>query len=204
VSPKGGEVSTGEGEGRAGPDEQFPVTEEERDAALAALVRATGVGQLSLEEFDRRTDLVLTTPSRTEFAAATGGLEEIQPGGAKRRWFVPFGNRLVQGQFFLAERTRAFMLMGEIHLDLRGAVFLVPEPSLRVTALVGNLRVLVPSGVQVTVDQRSLFGGRTITTYGPPATASRPRLRISTLDVLGSVKVTSDEAVWSPALMARG
>jgi Cell wall-active antibiotics response 4TMS YvqF len=94
--------------------------------------------------------------------------------------------------------------MGEVHLDLRGAVFLVPEPSLRVTALIGNVRVLVPSGVQVTVDQRSLFGGRTITTYGPPATASRPRLRISMLDVLGGVKVTSDEAAWSPALMARG
>ncbi len=200
----GAAVSTRDGEVIAGDGEQFPVTEQERSAALAALVRATGVGQLSLEEFDRRTDLVLTTPSRTEFAAASGGLEEIQPGRAKRYWFVPFGNRLVRGRFFLAERTRAFMLLGEIHLDLRGAVFLVPEPSLRVTALVGNVRVLVPSGVQVTVDQRSLFGGRTITTYGPPATASRPRLRISTLDVLGSVKVTNDEAAWSPALMARG
>ncbi len=48
------------------------MTDEERDAALAALVRATGAGQLSLEEFDRRTDLVLTTPSRTEFAGRDG------------------------------------------------------------------------------------------------------------------------------------
>ena len=187
-----------------GDDEQFPVSEGEREAALASLVRATGAGQLSLEEFDRRTDLVLTTPSRTEFAAATGGLEVIPPGRTKRHWFVPVGNRLLRGRFFMAERTSAFMVLAEIHLDLRGAVFLVPEPRLRVRALVGNLRVLVPSGIQVTVDQRSLFGGRTITTYGPPATASRPRLRISTLDVLGSVKVTSDEAAWSPALMARG
>ena len=99
-------MSSGEGE-------QFPVTEGERDAALTVLVRATGAGQLSLEEFDRRTDLVLTAPSRTEFAAATGGLEEIQPGRAKRRWFVPFGNRVVRGRFFLAGRTRAFMLLGE-------------------------------------------------------------------------------------------
>ena len=184
--------------------EQFPVTDAERDTALAALVRATGVGQLSLEEFDRRTDLVLTTSSRTEFAAATGGLEVIPPGRAKRRWFVPFGNRLVRGRFFMAERTSAFMVMAEIHLDLRGAVFLAPEPRLRVMALVGNVRVLVPSGVQVVVDERSLFGGRRISTYGPPATASRPRLEISMLDVLGSVKVTNDEATWSPALMARG
>ena len=188
----------------AGEGEQFPVTDGERDAALSVLVRATGAGQLSLEEFDRRTDLVLMTPSRTEFAAATGGLEVIPPGRAKRHWFVPFGNRLMRGRFFLGERTSAFMALAEIHLDLRGAVFLVPEPSLRVRALVGNLRVLVPSGVQVTVDQRSLFGGRSIRTYGPPATASRPRLAISTLDVLGSVKVTNDEATWSPSLMARG
>jgi hypothetical protein len=196
------EVSAGEVS--AGDDEQFPVTEVQRDTALAALVRATGAGQLSLEEFDRRTDLVLTTASRTEFAAATSGLEVIPPGRVKRRWFVPFGNRLVRGRFFMTERTRAFMVMGEIHLDLRGAVFLVPEPRLSVTALVGNLRVLVPSGVQVVVDQRSLLGGRRITTYGPPASASRPRLAISMLDVLGSVKVTNDEATWSPALMAQG
>jgi hypothetical protein len=188
----------------AGDDEQFPVSDGERDAALASLVRATGAGQLSLEEFDRRTDLVLTTPSRTEFAAATGGLEVIPPGRAKRHWFVPFGNRLLRGRFFLAGRTSAFVLLAEIHLDLRGAVFLVPEPSLRVKALVGNLRVLVPSGIQVTVDQRSLFGGRTITTYGPPASASRPRLWISMFDVFGSVKVTNDEATWSPSLMPRG
>jgi hypothetical protein len=197
-------VSTGDGGLEADPGEQFPVTQEERDAALAALVRATGVGQLSLEEFDRRTDLVLTTPSRPEFAAATGGLEEIQPGRAKRHWFAPFGNRLVRGRFFLAKRTSAFMLLGEIHLDLRGAVFLVPEPNLRVKALVGTVRVLVPNGIQVTVDQRSLFGGRNITTFGPPATASRPRLHISMVDALGTVKVTNDEAAWSPALMARG
>jgi hypothetical protein len=197
VSPRGDEVS-------AGDDEQFPVSDGERDAALASLVRATRAGQLSLEEFDRRTDLVLTAPSRTEFTAATGGLEVIPPGRAKRHWFVPFGNRLVRGRFFMTERTRAFMVMAEIHLDLRGAVFLVPEPRLSVTALVGNLRVLVPSGVQVVVDQRSLLGGRRISTYGPPASASRPRLAISMLDVLGSVKVTNDEATWSPALMAQG
>jgi hypothetical protein len=188
----------------AGELEQFPLTDAERETALAALVRATGVGQLSLEEFDRRTDLVLTTSSRTEFAAATGGLEVISPGRAKRRWLVPFGNRLLRGRFFMAGRTSAFMLMAEIHLDLRGAVFLVPEPRLRVMALVGNVRVLVPNGVQVVVDHRSLFGSRRISTYGPPASASRPRLAISMLNVLGSVKVTNDEATWSPALMERG
>jgi hypothetical protein len=193
----GGEVSAGE-------DEHFPVTVGERDTALAALVRATGAGQLSLEEFDRRTDLVLTTSSRTEFAAATSGLEVITPGRVKRRWFVPFGNRLVRGRFFMAQRTRAFMAMSEIHLDLRGAVFLVPEPRLSVTALIGTLRVLVPNGVQVVVDQRSLLGGRRITTYGPPASASRPRLAISMLDVFGSVKVSTDEATWSPSLVGRG
>jgi len=83
-------------------------------------------------------------------------------------------------------------------------VFLVPEPRLRVIALVGNVRLLVPSGVQVVVDQRSLFGSRRISTYGPPASASRPRLAISIVDVLGGVKVTNDEATWSPSLMARG
>jgi Domain of unknown function (DUF1707)/Cell wall-active antibiotics response 4TMS YvqF len=184
-------------------DDPYPVTDEERNAVLVALVSATTEGQLTLEEFGRRTDLVLTTGSRLDLEAVTGGLEIPVEGRVKRHWWVPFGDRVVRGRFALARKTNAVMLMSEIHLDLRGATLLGPEPVIKLRVLVGSLRVLVPPGIQVEVDQTSLFGGRSITTFGPPPSAARPLLRIRMIDVLGSVKVTDDPETWSPYLTAR-
>jgi hypothetical protein len=183
--------------------EPFQISEEERTSALSALVRATSAGQLTLEEFGRRTDLVLTTASRADLETVTDTLEAAPAAPLKRRWIVPFGNRILRGRFTLPNQTRATMLMSEIHLDLRGATLLGPEPTIKAKALMGTLRILVPSGVPVEVDQSSLFGGRTITTYGPPPGTAGPHLRVRMVDVLGGVRVTDDPDAWSPALMAR-
>jgi hypothetical protein len=180
------------------------ITDEERNSVLSALVHATSQGQLTLEEFGRRTDVVLTTGSREELQSATGGLAIPPSGRVKRHWFVPFGNRILRGRFSLAPKTGAVMLMSEIHLDLRGAVLLGPEPVIKLKVLMGNLRVLIPTGIQVEVDERSLFGGRHITTYGPSSTSARPLLRVRMIGVLGSVKVTDDPEKWSPYLTERG
>ena len=181
--------------------EQYVVSESERAGALASLVRACGSGQVTLDEFSRRTDLALAARSRTDLVAATADLSaSVVPGRVKRRWFVPFGNRVRRGRFVLPEHTTAVVLMGEIHLDLRGATLVGPEPTIKLWVLMGNLRVLVPKGIHVEVDTSSLFGGRTIVTYGPPPSPATPVLRIRMIDVLGAVKVTDDPAAWSPDL----
>lgn len=188
----------------AGGLDPVPITEDERNTVLSALVQATSQGQLTLEEFGRRTDVVLTTGSREDLQLATGGLALPPSGKVKRHWFVPFGNRVIRGRFSLAPKTGAIMLMSEIHLDLRGAVLLGPEPVIKLKVLVGNLRVLVPTGIQVEVNESSLFGGRHVTTYGPSSTAARPLLKVRMIGVLGSVKVTDDPEKWSPYLTERG
>jgi len=180
------------------------ISEEERNGVLSALVHATSQGQLTLEEFGRRTDVVLTTGSRDDLQAATNGLAMPPSGRVKRHWFVPFGNRIVCDRFTLAPKTGAVMLMAEIHLDLRGAVLLGPQPVIKLKVLMGNLRVLVPPGIQVEVDETSLFGGRHLTTYGPPPSAARPSLKIRMIGVMGSVKVTDDPSTWSPLVTDRG
>lgn len=189
------------GAGGLNPD---PITEEERNGVLSALVRATSEGQLTLEEFGRRTDTVLTTGSREDLEAVTGGLAMPPAGRVKRHWFVPFGNRIVRGHFALAPRTGVVMLLSEIHLDLRGAVLLGPEPVIKLKVLMGNLRILVPTGIQVEVDESSLFGGRHVTTYGPPPSEARPSLKVRMIGVMGTVMVTDDPAQWSPAITEQG
>lgn len=188
----------------AGGLDPYLITEEERNSVLSALIQAASEGQLTLEEFGRRTDVVLTTGSREDLQAATGGLAMPPSGRVKRHWFVPFGNRIMRGRFALARKTGVVMLMSEIHLDLRDAVLLGPEPVIKVKVLMGNLRVLVPPGIQVEVDESSLFGQRHITTYGPPPSAARPLLKVRMFGVLGSVKVTDDPEKWSPNITQRG
>lgn len=188
----------------AGGLDPYLITEDERNAVLSALIHAASEGQLTLEEFGQRTDVVLTTGSREDLQAATGGLAMPPSGKVKRHWFVPFGNRIMRGRFSLAPKTGVVMLISETHLDLREAVLLGPEPVIKVKVLMGNLRVLVPTGIQVEVDESSLFGGRHVTTYGPSPTAARPLLRVKMIGVLGSVKVTDDPQKWSPNITQRG
>jgi hypothetical protein len=188
----------------AGGLDPYLITEDERNAVLSALIHAASEGQLTLEEFGQRTDIVLTTGSREDLQAATGGLAMPPSGKVKRHWFVPFGNRIMRGRFSLAPKTGVVMLISETHLDLREAVLLGPEPVIKIKVLMGNLRVLVPTGIQVEVDESSLFGGRHVTTYGPSPTAARPLLRVKMIGVLGSVKVTDDPQKWSPNLTQRG
>jgi hypothetical protein len=185
----------------SGDEEQYVVSDAERREALASLVRAASEGQVTLDEFSRRTDVALGARSRTDLVSATADLGvAVAPGRVKRRWFVPFGNRVRRGRFVLPEHTSAVVLAGEIHLDLRGATLVGPEPTIKLWVLMGNLRVLAPRGIHVEVDSSSLFGGRTIATYGPLPSAATPVLRIRMIDVLGAVKVTDDPTAWSPNL----
>jgi len=187
----------------AGDGEHYVVSETERHDALASLVRAASEGQVTLDEFSRRTDLALAARSRVDLVAATAALGVTAAAGrVKRHWFVPFGNRVRRGRFVLPEHTTAVVLAGEIHLDLRGATLVGPEPTIKLWVFMGNLRVLAPWGIHVEVDSSSLFGGRTIATYGPAPSAATPILRIRMIDVLGAVKVTDDPALWSPNLVS--
>jgi hypothetical protein len=185
--------------------EQFVLSETERNTTLALLVRACGEGNVTLEEFSRRTDAALTARSRADLVAVTADLGVVVPvaGRVKRHWFVPFGNRVRRGRFVLPERTTALVGMGEIHLDLRGATLVGPEPTIKCWVLMGNLRVLVPRGIHVEVDESSLFGGRTIMGYGPPPSPVTPVLRIRMLDVIGNVKVTDDPMAWGTQIVAQ-
>lgn len=191
-------------EGSTGSDARFVVSDSERRSALVALVQACGAGRLTLDEFSRRSDVAAGTASRTDLVAVTADLDTVAmaSGSPKRRWFVPVGNRVRRGRFVLPERTSAVVLMGEIHLDLRGATLVGPEPTIKLWVVMGNLRLLVPSGITVEVDQSSFLGGRTITVHGPPAAPDMPVLRVRMIDLMGHVRVTDDPAAWSSVLTA--
>jgi hypothetical protein len=126
-------------------------------------------------------------------------IEPAQP--LKRRWWVLFGNRIHRGRFVLPERTRALVGAGEIHLDLRGATLVGAAPLISLKVVVGSLRILVPAGISVEVDQSSLLGGRKLTRFGGEPDPQYPMVRVRMIDLMGNVHVTDDPARWSPAVV---
>jgi hypothetical protein len=188
------------------PDQyQYVITEAERSAALATIVRACSNGQMTLEEFSRRTDIAVEAVTRADLVAVTGDID-AGPTSArplKRRWWVLFGHKVRRGRFVLPEKVTAMIFAGEIHLDLRQATMIGPEPTIKLWVLAGNLIVLVPKGIRVEIDQSSLFGGRTLTDEDANASASAPTLQVRMIDVLGSVRVTNDPDDWGRGLIVK-
>ncbi|HTX00828.1 MAG TPA: LiaF domain-containing protein [Acidimicrobiales bacterium] len=187
-------------------DDHFLPSEIERTTALEALDSSAVEGRLGLEDYLRLTDQLAVARTRADLVAVTSRVEAaIEPARPlKRRWWVVLGNRIYRGRFVLPERTKAVVVTGEIHLDLRGATLVGAAPSIRLKVLVGSLRVLVPAGVGVEVDQSSLFGGRKVVRFGGEQDPRRPTIRVRVVDVFGNVHVTDDPARWSPAVLPAG
>lgn len=73
--------------------DQRPVSESERDAALAALRRHAAADRLSVKEFGQRSDEALAATSRAELYAALRDLpaSDARGGGLSGRHAGPFG-----------------------------------------------------------------------------------------------------------------
>lgn len=184
-------------------DENYLASDAEREAALAELRQSAVEGRIGLEEYLRGSEQLDAATTRAALVAVTSKLDATALPAPKlrRRWWVPFGNRVHRGRFVLAERTRAFVGMGEIHLDLRGATLVGPSPMISLVVVVGTLRLLVPSGISVEVDQSSMYGGRKLVRYGAPPDPRRPTVRVRMVHVFGNVHVTDDPEHWSPIVV---
>jgi hypothetical protein len=160
---------------------------------------------MTLEEFSRRTDIAVAAVTRADLVAVTGDIDPGPPTARplKRRWWVLFGHKVRRGRFVLPEKSTAIIFAGEIHLDLRRATMIGPEPTIKLWVLAGNLTVLVPRGIRVEIDQSSLFGGRTITDQDTGTSPAAPTLLIRMIDVLGSVRVTNDADEWGRGLVIK-
>ena len=111
------------------------------------------------------------------------------PVRARKRWIVAvMGHVVRQGRWRVAECTWVVNAMANSVLDLREAVLSSPEVELRVLAAMGNVSIIVPTGVDVELDAVALLGNRTDLTRSA-AKPGAPVVRITGLVVMGNVIV---------------
>jgi hypothetical protein len=192
--------------------ESIPV-EALRDRVMDDLVKHYSLERVSLEEFERRTDLVSKASTRGELIAQVADLPDLPPERREPRpyagtasapattWRVSSGNArpsdfslaIFSGSDYKgvwqAPRTLTNLcVFGGSSIDFRKAV--VPADGVTVTCLClfGGVDVIVPPGMRVQVRGVGIFGGfdRTSNEVDDP---DAPTIVVEGLALFGGVSV---------------
>lgn len=130
-----------------------------------------------------------TSPEAGAVAPAVGG-QVARIGGApqERALFSVFGDVKRQGRWTVAAQTRSVTVFGDTVLDLRDASFEEQKVEVRAFVLFGDLKVIVPAGVDVRVRAGLVFGDQKVQRRTEPG-AGAPLVDIDVYGGFGDVKV---------------
>ncbi|HET7034872.1 MAG TPA: DUF1707 domain-containing protein [Thermomicrobiaceae bacterium] len=188
-------------------DDELLVSDAERESALAGLREAYVEGRLNLEEYSQRMDATLAARTRGQLAELTRDLPAIaSPAAPGSTYAAPSGplqpapNWTVsimsdtkrQGRWRLREPLNALSLMASLRLDLRQAD--IPhEAVLNVFVIMGDVKILVPEGVEVDFGEITLMGSQQDKRTSPPPPPGAPVVRLRGFVLMGNVEVINEE-----------
>jgi len=172
------------------------VSDEERERSIVLLRDAVVSGRLTLEEFSDRVGRAQLARTDQDLAELTLDLPAHAPlpavvTPAKHRALC---SKLVRrGAWEIPERSSWRSLFGTIILDLRDARLAGPEVELDIYSLFGTVTVLVPAGVQLSVEGTAPFASQVIEPPSRPPPPGAPRLRIRTAGPGGTLYVRAPD-----------
>jgi hypothetical protein len=174
--------------------ESIPM-EKLRDRVMDDLVKHFSLERVSLDEFERRTDLASKTSSRGELIAQVADLPALE--GERREDPAPresdiavavFGGSDFRGVWRAPRRLNSLCLFGGINIDLRKAM--VPEEGVTISCacIFGGIDIVVPPGMRLVVRGMGIFGGfdRTSNEVDDPRA---PTVVVEGLALFGGVSV---------------
>jgi len=178
---------------------------------IALLSEAAGDGRLTLTEHAERSEHALAAKTLGELAALTTDL--TLPSGQPIRFY---SGRTVtaicarerrEGRWVVPDSFAVTAVCGDVELDLREAMLQSQRVTIFATAIVGQIRLIVPAGVAVEMVGRSFMGTRSVRGRSPAAPAAAPSaavIEVRTLALGGTVKViTPRRSRWRTALRGR-
>jgi DUF1707 SHOCT-like domain/Cell wall-active antibiotics response LiaF, C-terminal len=171
-----------------------PIGDPDRERAAELLQRACGEGRLTLEEFSVRVGAVWAADSAAELAKATSGLAPAPPVGTSHvveKITCVFGENKRSVRWRLPRSLRTTTVFGETELDLREAQTEADVVEIHGRCLFGNVKVVVPEGVEVELLGSSVFASRKMQLAPVPRVAGTPLVRIDINAYFGEVSVRS-------------
>ena len=185
--------------GQLDPSGKVRASDAEREAVVERLRVATAEGRLTLGELTERTEAAYTATTRGELVPITADLPEAPSSpavparpaaGGDREWVVAvMGDSRREGRWRVERPLSAVAVMGDVVLDLRGAE--VPHGNVDITAVavMGDVKVYVPDGVDVELSGFAVMGDKKVKVREAPAGQPAPRVVVRATVVMGDVKV---------------
>jgi hypothetical protein len=188
--------------GQRDPSGGVRASDAEREATVERLRVATVEGRLTLGELTERTEAAYTATTRGELARVTADLPEVAgapavparpPARADREWVVAvMGDSKRQGRWRVERPLAAVAVMGDVVLDLRGAEVPQGAVDITATAVMGDVRIYVPDGVDVQLSGIAVMGDKKVTVREAPPGQTAPKVVVNAIAFMGDVKVIGD------------
>lgn len=191
---------TPEAAGRPGAADAVRASDAEREAVVERLRIASVEGRLTFEELTERTEAAYSAVTRGDLERITRDLPGMGAPGAnpaplqvKRKFSAIMGDCKERIVGRIDGRLEVVSVMGDVELDLRGAQVPTGEVILHATAVMGDVKIIVPDGVAVELNGRAVLGDRRIAVRAPKPGARVPVVRITAHAVLGDIRIVDDE-----------
>lgn len=188
------------------PSEQpyLRASDADRRAALDIIDRGFDEGRITSDEHSERTEQALRARTQPELNVLTGDLVVIQDSHhadelAARSQNLPapthYSSNAVssilstkerEGRWLVPPTLQLHAFMGTLKLDLREASFESLETHIDLTSVMSEIKIWIPTGVEVIDETRMFLSETKLKKLDPPA-PGRPRIRLSGTQVMASL-----------------
>lgn len=174
---------------------RMPPSDDERERAAELLQRACGDGRLTLEQFSVRVGAVWAAETSAELVRATGDLAPAPIVGSAQTVdsiLTVFSENKRRGRWRLrSPRLWLRTVFGSTSLDLREVLTDQPVIEISGFCLFGELKVIVPEGVEVDVTGATVFSARQQNLAPVPRVPGTPEVRVEVAAWFSNVEVMS-------------
>lgn len=183
------------GDGNLHPE--LRIGDDDREEVIAVLREHTAAGRLTLGEFSDRAGAVFAARTRSDLDRATVDLPTLNregnrsTEGTERRIIALVGDSQQHGRWRVPRRTRIVAVLGDVVLDLKAGTFEGEEIAIDALALVGDVIIVVPEGMEVDLTGTPILGDHNLRVGQGPAREVLPILRVRARGVLGDVTIRS-------------
>jgi hypothetical protein len=179
---------------------EWLASDEDREEALRALRQALVDGRITAEQHSERVSKVLAARYIAELENLTADIPHgerltvkadnaalVRAGTQQARAILRSASLRPRGE--VAQRLRSWAVWGNAEIDLRDAVIPSDGLDVKVWAYLGDVTVVVPPNVRVSLVATPLLG-RVVDDTGSPVAA--PTVRIRALALFGDINVRTE------------
>jgi hypothetical protein len=174
---------------------RVPPSDDDRQRAAEVLQRACGDGRLTLEEFSVRVGGVWAADSHDELVRATADLAPTPIVGSSttvERVVTVFSEQKRRGRWRLrGPQVWVRTVFGSTEIDLREV--LTDQPIIHIVGgcTFGELKVIVPEGMEVELAGSAIFSARNLQLAPVPRVPGTPEIRVEVSAWFSNVEVIS-------------